>query len=59
MSSRYSFDNKGHLYNVSRIMLEGEASINMTAYKAYSPIFLPYAVFDFSVGNRSLTNCAA
>ncbi|KZV83265.1 OPT oligopeptide transporter [Exidia glandulosa HHB12029] len=49
MLSRYSFDNTGHVYNVTRILMEDHASINMTAYKEYSPIMLPMT-FAMSYG---------
>ncbi|EJD54431.1 OPT oligopeptide transporter [Auricularia subglabra TFB-10046 SS5] len=49
MSSRFSFDNTGQQYNVHRILNEGDTSINMTAYKEYSPIFLP-TTFAISYG---------
>ncbi|KAJ8472485.1 hypothetical protein ONZ45_g16631 [Pleurotus djamor] len=39
ISSRGSYDNTGHTYNVSRIIDE-DASLNVTAYMNYSPIFL-------------------
>lgn len=40
VQSPNSFDNKGHLYNVSRI-LDDKFQFNETAYKEYSPVFLP------------------
>ncbi|KAL0951775.1 hypothetical protein HGRIS_008446 [Hohenbuehelia grisea] len=39
ISSRGSYDNTGKKYNVSRI-INADASINVAAYEAYSPIFL-------------------
>jgi OPT family small oligopeptide transporter len=39
ISSRGSFDNTGAAYNVSAI-INADASLNLAAYKAYSPVFL-------------------
>jgi OPT oligopeptide transporter protein len=39
MQDSQSYDNTGHLYNVSRI-LNPNLELNETLYKAYSPIFL-------------------
>lgn len=39
MQDSQSYDNTGHLYNVSRI-LNSNLELNETLYKAYSPIFL-------------------
>ncbi|KAI0271699.1 OPT oligopeptide transporter [Gloeopeniophorella convolvens] len=39
MMSRHMYDNTGGYYNVSRI-LTSEATLNLTAYEDYSPLFL-------------------
>lgn len=39
MSTRYSYDNTGHHYNVSRILSPG-ATFNEEEYHNYSPLFL-------------------
>ena len=46
--SSNSFDNTGKVYNVSRI-INDDASFNLEAYRAYSPLFLP-ASFAVSYG---------
>jgi hypothetical protein len=43
-----SFDNTGKQYNLSRI-INADSSLNIEAYKAYSPLFLPMA-FVFTYG---------
>ncbi|KAH7096542.1 OPT oligopeptide transporter protein-domain-containing protein, partial [Auriculariales sp. MPI-PUGE-AT-0066] len=48
ISSRTSYDNTGGKYNVSRI-LNDDATLNMAAYKAYSPLFLS-TTFALSYG---------
>lgn len=48
ISSRTSYDNTGHRYNVRRI-LNPDATLNMTAYKEYSPIMLS-TTFSISYG---------
>lgn len=35
-----AFDNTGKFYDVKRI-LNDDATLNMTEYKAYSPLYLP------------------
>jgi hypothetical protein len=37
--SSHSFDNTGNRYNVTQI-INADASFNLEAYKAYSPLFL-------------------
>lgn len=39
ISSRFAYDNTGQEYNVSRI-INTDASLNVDAYKEYSPLFL-------------------
>lgn len=39
ISSRTSYDNTGAAYNVTQI-INADASLNLAAYKAYSPLFL-------------------
>jgi hypothetical protein len=46
--SSHSFDNTGNRYNVSQI-INADASFNLEAYKAYSPLFLS-ASFALSYG---------
>ena len=41
MSTRNSYDNTGHPYNVTRI-INSDASLNLEEYKNYSPLFLSY-----------------
>lgn len=48
MSSRTSYDNTGAEYNVTRI-LNDDATFNVEAYKAYSPLYLS-TVFAISYG---------
>ncbi|KAH7096465.1 OPT oligopeptide transporter [Auriculariales sp. MPI-PUGE-AT-0066] len=48
ISSRTSYDNTAKKYNVSRILNE-DATLNMAAYKAYSPLFLS-TTFALSYG---------
>ena len=48
ISSRGSFDNTGSRYNVTAI-INSDASLNVTAYKAYSPLFLS-TTFAISYG---------
>lgn len=38
--SRMSFDNMGEQYNVNKI-LTPESTLDLEAYKAYSPLYLP------------------
>jgi OPT oligopeptide transporter protein len=40
MVSSHAFDNMGDAYNVSKI-INADASFNLEAYEAYSPLFLP------------------
>lgn len=42
--SRLSYDNTGNVYNVSKI-LTVNATLDFEAYKAYSPLYLPYVPF--------------
>jgi hypothetical protein len=44
ISSRTSFDNTGASYNITRI-INSDASLNLTAYEEYSPLFLSCAIF--------------
>lgn len=39
ISSRTSFDNSGHVYNVTRI-INADHTFNVEKYKTYSPLFL-------------------
>ena len=48
ISSRGSFDNTGNPYNVTAI-INPDSSLNVTAYKAYSPLFLS-TTFAISYG---------
>ncbi|KAH7910423.1 OPT oligopeptide transporter protein-domain-containing protein [Hygrophoropsis aurantiaca] len=48
MSSRTSYDNTGAAYNVTRIT-NADASLNLAAYEAYSPLFLS-TTFAMSYG---------
>ncbi|KDN37828.1 hypothetical protein RSAG8_09882, partial [Rhizoctonia solani AG-8 WAC10335] len=48
ISSRTSYDNTKHAYDVTRI-LNPDATLNMEAYKAYSPLFLS-TTFALSYG---------
>jgi OPT family oligopeptide transporter len=48
ISSRHAFDNQGNSYNVTRI-INHDLSINVAAYKAYSPLFLS-TVFALAYG---------
>ncbi|KAH7922249.1 small oligopeptide transporter [Leucogyrophana mollusca] len=48
MSSRTSYDNTGAAYNVTRIT-NADASLNLTAYEEYSPLFLS-TTFAMSYG---------
>ena len=43
MVSSQSFDNTGSPYNVSRI-LNDDATFNLDAYEAYSPLFMPISL---------------
>ena len=43
VSSRISYDNTGNTYNVTHI-INSDASLNLTAYKQYSPLFLSCVV---------------
>ncbi|KAG1865655.1 OPT oligopeptide transporter protein-domain-containing protein [Suillus tomentosus] len=55
ISSRTSFDNTQHAYNVTRI-LTSEDTFNATAYKEYSPIFIPAAfVMSYGLSFASIT----
>lgn len=38
--SRMAYDNTGAVYDVKRI-LTPDATLNITEYKAYSPLYLP------------------
>ncbi|KAJ2936791.1 hypothetical protein H1R20_g315, partial [Candolleomyces eurysporus] len=49
ISSRTSYDNRGHAYNVTRIINPTDASLNVEAYEAYSPLFIP-TTFALSYG---------
>ena len=48
MVTSQSFDNTANVYNVSRI-LNDDATFNIDAYKAYSPLFIS-ATFAISYG---------
>ena len=48
ISSRGSFDNTGHAYNVSRI-INADATFNLQQYEAYSPLFIS-TTFAISYG---------
>ncbi|KAF8970829.1 oligopeptide transporter [Flammula alnicola] len=48
ISARGSYDNTGNAYNVTRI-INSDASLNVDAFKSYSPIFLS-ATFAVSYG---------
>ncbi|KAF8154812.1 small oligopeptide transporter [Crassisporium funariophilum] len=48
ISSLNAYDNTGKPYNVSRVV-NSDATLNMEAYKAYSPLYLPTA-FAMSYG---------
>ncbi|PPQ74705.1 hypothetical protein CVT26_007556, partial [Gymnopilus dilepis] len=48
MSTRNSYDNTGHPYNVTRI-INSDASLNLEEYRSYSPLFLS-ATFAVSYG---------
>ncbi|KAG2128757.1 OPT oligopeptide transporter protein-domain-containing protein [Suillus bovinus] len=55
ISSRTSFDNTQKTYNVTRI-LTSEGTFNVTAYKEYSPIFIPTAfVMSYGLSFASIT----
>lgn len=55
ISSRTSFDNRQNTYNVTRI-LTSERTFNATAYKEYSPIFIPTAfVMSYGLSFASIT----
>lgn len=43
MSTRISYDNTGNTYDVSKI-INADASLNLTAYEQYSPLFLSCVV---------------
>ena len=61
ISSRYSYDNSGKSYNVTRV-LNPDNTFNEAAYKAYSPLFLS-TTFAMSYGlsfasiTATLTHC--
>lgn len=40
MSASSSYDNEGHVYNVTRIMTP-QNTFNEQAYNYYSPLYLP------------------
>lgn len=48
ISSRTSYDNTGAAYNITRI-INSDASLNLTAYREYSPLFLS-TTFAMSYG---------
>jgi OPT family small oligopeptide transporter len=55
ISSRTSYDNTQHTYNVTRI-LTSESTFNATAYEEYSPIFIPTAfVMSYALSFASIT----
>lgn len=55
ISSRTSFDNTQNTYNVTRI-LTSDSTFNATAYKEYSPIFIPTAfVMSYGLSFASIT----
>ncbi|KAG2356062.1 OPT oligopeptide transporter protein-domain-containing protein [Suillus spraguei] len=55
ISSRTSFDNTQNTYNVTRI-LTSEGTFNATAYKEYSPIFIPTTfVMSYGLSFASIT----
>ena len=55
MVSSYAFDNTGSKYNVSRI-INLDRSINLQAYKDYSPLFIPVAsVISIGLSLASIT----
>ncbi|KAG2135112.1 OPT oligopeptide transporter protein-domain-containing protein [Suillus clintonianus] len=55
ISSRTSFDNRQKTYNVTRI-LTSESTFNETAYKEYSPIFIPTAfLMSYGLSFASIT----
>lgn len=54
ISSRTSFDNTGATYNVTRI-LNDDSTINIEAYRQYSPLFLS-TTFAISVRLLCLLN---
>ncbi|KAF8577241.1 OPT superfamily oligopeptide transporter [Ramaria rubella] len=41
MASNSPFDNTGHVYNITRVMATDQHTFNLTAYDAYSPLYLP------------------
>jgi OPT family small oligopeptide transporter len=61
ITSRGSYDNTGGTYNVTRI-LKADATIDIEAYRAYSPLFIP-TTFAISYGlsfasiTATLTHC--
>lgn len=44
ISSLNTYDNTGHLYNVSRILNPDVATLNKEAYHKYSPLYLSYVI---------------
>ena len=44
--SRLAYDNTGQHYNVTKI-LRDDTTLDIDKYRAYSPLFLPYACHRF------------
>ncbi|KAF9473387.1 small oligopeptide transporter [Pholiota conissans] len=56
ISSLMAYDNTGHTYDVLRVLTEDHSSLNMTAYQAYSPLYLPTAfVMSYGLSFLSIT----
>jgi hypothetical protein len=53
--TRHMYDNTGNEYNVTRI-LTPESTLDVAAYKEYSPLFLSYVVVLFSFSVMDLMN---
>lgn len=53
ISSRTSYDNTAASYNITRI-INSDASLNLTAYEEYSPLFLSCAIFTIYFLHRTL-----
>ncbi|KJA17684.1 hypothetical protein HYPSUDRAFT_170303 [Hypholoma sublateritium FD-334 SS-4] len=49
ISSLVAYDNKGMMYNVTQVLDATRTTLNVTAYQAYSPLYLPTA-FAMSYG---------
>ncbi len=52
------YDNTGNVYNVTRI-LTPESTLDVAAYKGYSPLFLSYVVVLCSFFRHGLDECSA